>query len=63
MVVVTLIGRTAITILLDSVRILLDASLDYTRVLNRIRETVLADRRVAVEVTDSGREMPAAISL
>jgi len=47
-VVVIFIGRTAITILLDSVRVLLDASLDYTS-LNRIRETVLADPRV-VEV-------------
>lgn len=47
-VVVIFIGRTAITILLDSVRVLLDASLDYTS-LNRIREIVLADPRV-VEV-------------
>jgi len=45
-VVVIFIGRSAILILLDSVRVLLDASLDYTS-LSRIREIVLADPRVA----------------
>ena len=44
-VVVLFIGRSAITIFLDSIRVLLDASLDYGS-LNRIREIVLADPRV-----------------
>lgn len=45
-IVVVFIARSAIMILLDSVRVLLDASLDYTS-LDRIREIVLADPRVA----------------
>jgi len=45
-VVVVFIARSAIVILLDSVRVLLDASLDYAS-LDRIREIVLADPRVA----------------
>jgi len=45
-IVVVFIARAAITILLDSVRVLLDASLDYAS-LDRIREIVLADPRVA----------------
>lgn len=44
-VVVLFIGRSALTIFLDSVRVLLDASLDYAT-LNKIRELVLADSRV-----------------
>jgi len=44
-VVVIFIVRSAIIILLDSVRVLLDASLDYSS-LTRIREIVLADPRV-----------------
>ena len=44
-VVVLFIGRSALTILLDSVRVLLDASLDFDT-LTRIRELVLADARV-----------------
>ncbi len=43
--VVVFIGRSAITILLDSIRVLLDASLDYES-MTRIREIVLADPRV-----------------
>jgi cation diffusion facilitator family transporter len=45
-IVVVFIARSAIMILLDSVRVLLDASLDY-KSLDRIREIVLADPRVA----------------
>jgi len=45
-IVVVFIARSAIAILLDSVRVLLDASLDYSS-LTRIREIVLADPRVA----------------
>ena len=45
-IVVLFIARSAIAIFLDSVRVLLDASLDYTS-LNRIREIVLSDPRVA----------------
>lgn len=45
-IVVVFIARSAIVILLDSVRVLLDASLDYSS-LTRIREIVLADPRVA----------------
>lgn len=44
-IVVVFIARSAIIILLDSVRVLLDASLDYSS-LTRIREIVLADPRV-----------------
>ncbi len=44
-IVVVFIARSAITILLDSVRVLLDASLDYES-LTRIREIALADPRV-----------------
>ncbi len=44
-VVVLFIGRSALTIFLDSVRVLLDASLDHAT-LTRIRELVLADSRV-----------------
>jgi cation diffusion facilitator family transporter len=47
-IVVLFIGRSAVTIFLDAVRVLLDVSLDHTS-LNRIREIVLADPRV-VEV-------------
>jgi cation diffusion facilitator family transporter len=47
-IVVLFISRSAFTIFLDAVRVLLDASLDHTS-LNRIREIVLADPRV-VEV-------------
>lgn len=49
-IVVVFIARSAITILLDSVRVLLDASLDYTS-LDRIREIVLADPRV-IEINE-----------
>ncbi len=45
-IVVVFIARSAIIILFDSVRVLLDASLDYQS-LNRIREIVIADHRVA----------------
>jgi predicted Fe-Mo cluster-binding NifX family protein len=45
-IVVLFIARSAITIFLDSVRVLLDASLDHNS-LTRIREIVLADPRVA----------------
>jgi len=45
-IVVVFIARSAIIILFDSVRVLLDASLDYQS-LDRIREIVLADHRVA----------------
>ncbi len=45
-IVVVFIVRSAIAILLDSVRVLLDASLDYAS-LSRIREIVLSDLRVA----------------
>ena len=45
-IVVVFIARSAITIFLDSARVLLDASLDY-KSLTRIREIVLADPRVA----------------
>jgi cation diffusion facilitator family transporter len=45
-IVVLFIGRSAAVIFLDAVRVLLDASLDHTS-LNRIREIVLADQRVA----------------
>lgn len=44
-IVVIFIARSASTILLDSVRVLLDASLDYGS-LTQIREIVLADPRV-----------------
>jgi cation diffusion facilitator family transporter len=44
-IVVFFVVRAAIVIFLDSVRVLLDASLDYDS-LNRIREIVLADPRV-----------------
>jgi cation diffusion facilitator family transporter len=45
-IVVVFIARSAIAIFLDSVRVLLDASLDYSS-LTRIREIVLSDPRVA----------------
>jgi len=45
-IVVLFIARSAIVIFLDSARVLLDASLDYSS-LTRIREIVLADPRVA----------------
>jgi cation diffusion facilitator family transporter len=45
-IVVIFIARSALSICLDSVRVLLDASLDYNS-LNRIREIVLSDQRVA----------------
>lgn len=45
-IVVIFIARSAFTILLNSVRVLLDASLDYDS-LSRIREIILADSRVA----------------
>ncbi|MBU0663940.1 MAG: cation diffusion facilitator family transporter [Proteobacteria bacterium] len=45
-IVVLFIARSAVTIFLDSVRVLLDASLDHNS-LTRIREIVLADPRVA----------------
>jgi len=45
-IVVVFITRSAISILLDSVRVLLDASLDHSS-LQRIREIVLADPRVS----------------
>lgn len=45
-IVVAFIARSAIIILVDSIRVLLDASLDFNS-LNRIRELVLADPRVA----------------
>ncbi|MCP3891289.1 MAG: cation diffusion facilitator family transporter [Desulfobulbaceae bacterium] len=44
-IVVVFIVRSAIRILLDSVRVLLDASLDHSS-MTRIREIVLADSRV-----------------
>ena len=44
-IVVFFIARSALTLLLDSVRVLLDASLDFTSI-NHIREIVLADPRV-----------------
>ncbi|MCK4622092.1 MAG: cation diffusion facilitator family transporter [Desulfuromonadales bacterium] len=44
-IVVAFIARSAFAIFLDSVRVLLDASLDYDS-LNRIREIALADPRV-----------------
>ncbi|WP_176761293.1 cation diffusion facilitator family transporter [Desulforhopalus singaporensis] len=44
-VVVLFIGRAAIRIFLDSVRVLLDASLDFDT-LSKIRDLVLADARV-----------------
>jgi cation diffusion facilitator family transporter len=44
-IVVIFISRSAVIILIDSVRVLLDASLDYSS-LTRIREIVLADSRV-----------------
>jgi len=46
LIVVAFIARSAFAIFLDSVRVLLDASLDYPT-LNRIREVVLADPRVS----------------
>lgn len=49
-IVVVFIARSAIVILLDSIRVLLDASLDY-KSLTRIREIVLADLRV-VEINN-----------
>ncbi|TKB23275.1 cation diffusion facilitator family transporter [Desulfopila sp. IMCC35006] len=45
-IVVLFIARSALRIFLDSIRVLLDASLDYNS-LARIREIVLADSRVA----------------
>lgn len=45
-IVALFIARSAVTIFLDSVRVLLDASLDHNS-LTRIREIVLADSRVA----------------
>ena len=45
-IVVIFIVRSAVTIFLDSVRVLLDASLDFTS-LDKIRDLVLADSRVA----------------
>ena len=45
-IVVVFIARSAVIILVDSIRVLLDASLDFAS-LNRIREIVLADPRVA----------------
>lgn len=45
LVVVAFIGRAAFIILLNSVRVLLDASLDHAS-MNRIREIVTADPRV-----------------
>lgn len=45
-IVVAFIARSAIIILIDSVRVLLDASLDFSS-MTRIREIVLADPRVA----------------
>lgn len=50
LVVVLFIARAATIILLDSVRVLLDASLDHAS-LERIRETALADPRV-VEIKE-----------
>jgi cation diffusion facilitator family transporter len=50
LVVVLFIAHSAFVILLDSVRVLLDASLDYASV-ERIRETALADPRV-VEIKE-----------
>ena len=44
-IVVLFIGRSALTIFLDSIRVLLDASLDYAS-QNKIRELVLSDSRV-----------------
>ena len=44
-IVIFFICRSAFTIFLDAVRVLLDASLDHTS-LNRIREIVLADPRI-----------------
>lgn len=49
-IVVVFIARSAFTILVDSIRVLLDASLDY-KSMDRIREIVLADPRVA-EIKD-----------
>lgn len=49
-IVVVFIVRSAMVILLDAVRVLLDASLDYTS-LTRIREIVLSDPRV-VEINN-----------
>lgn len=58
LVVVVFIARSASVIFLDSVRVLLDASLDYST-LHRIREIVLADPRVtainAVWARNAGR--------
>jgi cation diffusion facilitator family transporter len=45
-IVVVFIARSALVILIDSVRVLLDASLDYDS-LSKIREIVLVDPRVA----------------
>jgi cation diffusion facilitator family transporter len=45
LIVVAFIGKAAIHIFLDAVRVLLDASLDYES-MNRIREIVMADPRV-----------------
>ena len=44
-IVVFFVARSALTLLLDSVRVLLDASLDFNSI-NHIREIVLADPRV-----------------
>ncbi|MEJ2690886.1 MAG: cation diffusion facilitator family transporter, partial [Deltaproteobacteria bacterium] len=58
LIVVVFIGRAAGTIFLDSVRVLLDASLDDTS-LNRILEIVLADPNVekvnAIRARNAGR--------
>lgn len=45
-IVVFFVVRSALSLLIDSVRVLLDASLDY-KSIDRIREVVLADPRVA----------------
>lgn len=50
LIVVLFIARTAFTLLLDSVRVLLDASLDFSS-LERIREIALSDPRV-VEIKE-----------
>jgi len=49
-IVVLFISRSAFTIFLDAIRVLLDASLDHTS-MNRIREIILADPRV-VEINE-----------
>lgn len=58
LIVVVFIGRTAVTIFFDAVRVLLDASLDNES-LNRIREIVLEDQHVekinALRARNAGR--------